>query len=78
MLTVQHSPEKLLYVKETLKFTIMNDISIMLNDCENLWILIKTEQKRLVFGVTYLYPINIVEHITFFEKNRGDIFHKLI
>ena len=43
LLTVLHLLKELLLCKKNLKFTIMNNTSIMLNGCENLWILIETE-----------------------------------
>jgi len=41
------------YVKETIKFTIIDNVGVQLDEVENLWIRIKTDRKHLILGEIY-------------------------
>ena len=45
-----------LYVKEHIEFLVLNNVNIENEDCENLWVELKLNQKKYAIGVIYRHP----------------------
>jgi len=45
-----------LYVKEHIEFLVLNSVNIENEDCENLWLELKLNQKKYAVGLVYTHP----------------------
>ena len=66
------------YIKEKIKFSILEEFSINVDAVENMWIRTYTKKKKpSVLGVVYRHPVSTVEHINLFSAQLTNTFHKL-
>ena len=45
-----------LYIKETIKFRLRNDLLLHLQDCEDLWLEIESKESNFILAVIYRHP----------------------
>ena len=57
-----------LYIKNSIKYKIIDELDLNLNFAENIWIEFETNKKLIVVGVVYRHPEYIVNQIELFTK----------
>ena len=57
------------YVKQNLSYKQKSDININLNFVENMWVEVKTNNGRIVIGVTYRHPTTLVNDYESFSTH---------
>ena len=61
------------YIKKTLDFQLINNVSIGINSVEDLWIEIHTKSKPILIGVIYRHPINLKPELESFSTQSFNI-----
>ena len=67
------------YIKDSLTFTLKEEIDLNINSVENIWIQIETSdnKKPITIGVVYRHPVYVAEHLECFSKAMEELFSKL-
>ena len=68
-----------LYIKDSLTFTLKEELDLNINSIENIWIQIETSgnKKPITIGVVYRHPVYVAEHLECFSKAMEKLFSKL-
>ena len=68
-----------LYIKDSLTFTLKEELDLNINLVENIWIQIKTfdNKKPITIRVVYPHPLYIAEQLESFSKAMEELFSKL-
>ena len=68
-----------LYIKDSITFTLKEELDLNINSVENIWIQIETSdnKKPITIGVVYRHPVYVAEQLEFFSKAMEELFSKL-
>ena len=68
-----------LYIKDSLTFTLKEELDLNTNSLENIWIQIEISdnKKPITIGVVYRHPVYVAEQLESFNKAMEELFSKL-